>query len=579
MEEQSKNLQDYLIAIHKRKAAIISIVAVIFIFTVVIAFILPPKYKSSSTILIEQQEIPKELVMSTVTSFAAERIQSIQARVMTRTNLLEIIDKFDLYKDERKVVTTEELIATMQEDVGLEVISADIVDPRTGRPSSVTIAFNLSFVGEYPEKVQKVTNELTTLYLSENITSRTQEAQDASDFFKAETDRLGNTISELEAKLAAFKQEHASALPELQLLNIQTLQRQESELAALDAKLSSLNERGYQLKGQLAQMNPGSSAVPGAAERLQALEAEYASAKARYSDEHPDVVRLRNEIEALKTSAGGADSSAAIAEALVGLRAELAEKQQKYTDDHPDVVSLKEKIASLSKDLEEAKDAPKAEEEYFESTPDNPAYISLSSQLEAVNSEIKSIALQKAKIAEKVNELEKVLLEAPQVEKDFLALKRDYDNAVRRYQDTQSKQMHADIAKQLESESKGERFVLIDPAALPEEPISPNRPAIVFLGLILALGSGFGFAVVADAISGTVRSAKGLEMLLGIAPLAVIPYEMNLKDVTKHKRIRKRIILLFIMVIVLALLFVHFVITPLDVLWYRGLRKLDVLML
>jgi len=145
-KEQEKDIQDYIIAVRKRKTAIFAIFSVIIFITMSVAFLLPAVYKSSSTILIEQQEIPPELVMSTVTSYAAERIQTIQARVMSRTNLLKIIDEFKLYENERKFETTEEIIARMQEDVSLDILSAEVVDPRTGRPSSATIAFTLSLL-------------------------------------------------------------------------------------------------------------------------------------------------------------------------------------------------------------------------------------------------------------------------------------------------------------------------------------------------------------------------------------------------------------------------------------------------
>ena len=168
-QEQEKDIQDYIIAIRKRKTAIISIFSVVLFLTVSIAFLLPAIYKSSSTILIEQQEIPPELVMSTVTSYAAERIQTIQARVMTRTNLLKIVDKFKLYEDERKFETTEEIIARMQEDVSLDVISAEVVDPRTGRPSAATIAFSCLIKVSHQSKVQRVANELTTLYIKRKL--------------------------------------------------------------------------------------------------------------------------------------------------------------------------------------------------------------------------------------------------------------------------------------------------------------------------------------------------------------------------------------------------------------------------
>ena len=133
------------------------------------------------------------------------------------------------------------------------------------------------------------------------------------------------------------------------------------------------------------------------------------------------------------------------------------------------------------------------------------------------------------------------------------------------------------MSKQLESEKKGERFTLIDPAALPEEPISPNRPAILFLGFVFSLGSGIGFAFVADAISGAVRGARNIQMALGVAPLAVIPYQMNMADVHKRKKLQKRTILVGLLAIIAAVLLIHFLISPLDVLWFRILRKFDIL--
>ena len=351
MEEQEKDIQDYIIAIRKRKKAIFSIFFVIVSMTVLIAFVLPSIYQSKSTILIEQQDIPQELVMSTVTSYAAERIQTIQARVMTRTNLLRIVEKFELYEDERKVETKEEIVKRMHDDVSLNIISAKVIDPRTGRPSSATIAFSLSYKGESPGKVQRVANELTTLYLNENLTSRAEKASETSVFFDEESKRLSVKIDDLEAKLAIFKQEHADALPELQQLNLSVLQRKESELTTIDAQLRVLDEKSFYLGGQLAQIDPGNPAVPGSAEMLKVLQAQYASIKSKYSDEHPDVLRLKSEIESLEKDSGKISNAEVVAEQLTLLNRELAQKKQKYTAEHPDIVNLQKKIVALNQEL------------------------------------------------------------------------------------------------------------------------------------------------------------------------------------------------------------------------------------
>ncbi len=576
MEEQEKDIQDYIIAIKKRKTAIFLIFSVVLLLTATVAFLLPAIYKSGSTILIEQQEIPQELVMTTVTSYAAERIQTIQARVMTRTNLLRIIDKFKLYEDERKFATTEDIIERVKKDISLDLISAEVVDPRTGRPSTATIAFSLSYRGESPAKVQRVASELTTLYLDENLTSRSQKATDTSAFFREEAERLSSQIDALEAKIAVFKQQHASALPELQQINLGVMQRKETELTTIDATLRSLEERRFYLGGQLAQIDPGNPGVPGSAERLKLLQAEYASVRSKYSSVHPDIIRLKSEISSLEKETGKSNSADVLAEELKLLNGQLVQQRQRYTAEHPDVVALEEKIDALNIELAEVRSRPV--QNYYKEQPDNPIYLTVQSQLAGVESEIRSIAVQRKEVIAKIKEIEASLYEAPQVERDYLVLKRDYENAVIRYQETKAKQMQADVAKQLEAESKGERFTLIEPAVMPEKPISPNRPAILFLGFILALGCSLGFAVVADAISGTVRGARSVQRLLGALPLAVIPYEMNLQDKAKTQRIKKRVVVLFVAIIAFALLFIHFVVSPLDVMWFRILRKFDILM-
>ncbi len=575
-QQQEKDIQDYIVAIKKRKSAVFLIFFAILFLTTSVGLLLPSVYKSSSTILIEQQEIPPELVLSTVTSYAAERIQTIQARVMTRTNLLRIIDKFSLYEEERKFVTTEDIIERVKEDISLDIISAEVIDPRTGRPSTATIAFSLSFRGESPSKVQRVANELTTLYLNENLTSRSQKATDTSDFFREEAARLSIQIDTLEEKIAVFKQQHAAALPELQKINFGVMQRKETELTTVDTALRTLEERRFYLTGQLAQIDPGNTSVPGSADRLKLLQAEYASVRSKYSALHPDIIRLKSEISSLEEEVGQSNNAGVIAEELKLLNAELAQMRKRYTAEHPDVLALQEKAEVLNKELIEVKSEPLAY--YYKIQPENPMYITIQTQLASVESEIRSVTLQRKEILVKINKIEQALFEAPQVERDYLVLKRDYENVVHRYQETVSKQMQADVAKQLESESKGERFTLIEPAILPERPVSPNRPVIIFLGLILALGCSLGFAIVADTISGTIRGARSVQRLVGALPLAVIPYEMNLLDEEKTQRIKSRVIVLFITVIVFALLFIHFVVSPLDVLWFRLLRKIDILM-
>src|ERR1700722_5001037 len=129
----------------RRRWTILLVAGIVMALTVTLALLLPPTYTSGATILIEQQEIPQELVRSAVTSFADQRVQVISQRVMTTQNLLALIERYDLYPDIRESKPREVLLQTMRNDIAMKMISADVIDPRSGRPTQATIAFSISY--------------------------------------------------------------------------------------------------------------------------------------------------------------------------------------------------------------------------------------------------------------------------------------------------------------------------------------------------------------------------------------------------------------------------------------------------
>ncbi|MGD8854657.1 MAG: lipopolysaccharide biosynthesis protein, partial [Gammaproteobacteria bacterium] len=538
----------------------------------------PATFTSSATILIKEQDIPPELVRSTVTSYASQRIQAISQRVMARPNLLEIIDKYDLYTDERKRLTTEEIVEEMRENISLDMIDAQVVDPRSGRPTAATIAFRLSFSGEHPGQVQKVANELMSLYLKENLKERSQQASETLTFLSEEADRLRVEIAKSEEKLAAFKEEHADALPGMADLNFKVVERTEDEISEIDNQIRSLEETRSHLSSQLAQTpaygdDRGDNIMLDPAARLQAMRTEYLRLIARYSEDHPDVVRTRREIKALEQETGlTASSSALQSEKLEELRRELATLRNKYSSDHPDVARLQQQVNTLESSITSTpKPAPSVTP-----TPTNPAYTQLQSRTEAIGVTIKSLQRKRGALEGKLTDYERRLAEAPQREWEFRTLARELRNATQKYQELRAKEMQARLAQELEKDSKGERFEIVEPPIRPEEPVSPNRPAILFLSLVLALGSGIGFAAVAESMDDSVHGSKSIASTLGAAPLAAIPYFENETEMSKRKRRLATRAAAAVGAVVLVIVALHVFWTPLDVLWYKALRKADV---
>lgn len=580
MEEQEKSIQDYLAMLSRRKVPMLVTMVVVLLIGIVIALVWPPTYRSEATILIKEQEVPSELVRSTVTSYAAQRIQMISARVMTRNNLKEIIDKYNLYEKDLKRKTTEEVIENMREDIGLEMKNADVVDPRTGRPVTATIAFALSYEGDNPSSTQKVAGELTNLYLEENLKTRKEKASETYIFLTEEAEKWMRKIGELEAKLASFKESYTNSLPEMHSLNLSMLERTERELEQTESDLRALQERKFYTESQLAQTNPltmmrsaTGQSILDPVSRLKALEAEYASLTAKYSDQHPDVVRVKREIEGLKLQTGGTTNSVELAKQLSKARSELQSMQKKYSANHPDVVNASKKVARLESELAQINELP--ERRVVEHEPDNPAYISLKSQLVSINADIDSLKTKQIRLREKHQEYEARIAKSPQVEREYQELLREHKNASQRYQDIKSRQMEAEIGQELERESKGESFQLIDPAQFPEQPVKPNRLAIILLALILSGVSGLGLVFLAEAMDTSVRGTNGVTAMLTAAPLAIIPAIYTPADFFRRRRVNRILLGSTVAGIVIVLLAVHFFFSPLDVLWFRSVRKAE----
>ena len=577
-EDEGKDIQHYIALLKRNKSRIILIWLGLFILITAIALKWPATYKSSAIILIEQQEIPQDLVRSTVTSYADQRIQVISQRVMSSVNLKRIIKKFSLYTDQQKSQTFTTILEDMREDINLDMISAAVVDPRSGRPTEATIAFSLSFEYESPKFAQKVANELVNLYLNENLKRRTEVANEATVFLKMEGEKLSQQIKGLEMHLAEFKEKNADSLPELQQLNMQMLERTENKISDLDRQLNSLRERKLYLQAELTQIDPNMSVfsatgerIYGSADRLKSMQAQYVGLQARYSASHPDVIKMKREIEALEAEVGGVDKTE-IKARLKEKRAELAVTTDKYSAVHPDVKKLQQQVSKLEMELLK----PAKNPILSDTKPDNPAYIQLQTQLKTVNVEINAIKQSTKKLLEKMDKVEQGLLEAPQVERQYRELIRDYDNASIKYREVKSKQMEAEMAQSMEKGKKAERFSLIEPPLFPEEPDKPNRPVLIVLGFILSIGIAIAWAFTREAINPAIYGAQGLLAATGAAPLVVIPFITNDEDLANAKKLKIQVICGCITALTIVVAGFHYFIMPLDVLWYVGFRKLGI---
>jgi polysaccharide biosynthesis transport protein len=547
---------------------------------ILVAWLLPAVYESSSTVLIEEQQIPEEFVRSTVTGFAEQRIQSLTQQILSRVKLWEIIQQFNLYSDLRKKLTREEITEKMRGDIKLDTIGAEVAGQKKGRRSNqaaVTIAFSISYRGNNPGMVQKVAGTLASLYLEQNLKTREAQAQSTTQFLEAELKQLQERIKGLGVKITAFKEQHEGLLPEQQTFNREQAARLEMDIKQLDSSVRNVEERKIYLEGQLVTVKPDTpligatgERVMAPADRLKALEVALVDLQSKFSDDHPDVRKLRREMAELKKIVGQPGGSASTRrQKLTQLRAELAQKQGKYSDQHPEVKKLKNEISQLEQ-APESVSPPKPVNE-----PENPAYISLTTQVKAAEADIASLRSQQAGLRDKLQMYRQRLEDAPKVEQEYMALMRDYQNASSKHQEVMNKILEARISEGMEEHQKGEKFTLIDPASFPEKPVSPKRWLILLAGVICSLGAGVGTVALAEHLDHSVKSSDELARLTGLPVLGSIVRIQTKEDITRGIRKRKLIWAVTAFSLVMGLTLFHFFFMDLWVLTARPLRLAD----
>ncbi len=576
LADEGKGLGDFIASLRRRKVLGALTAAIVFVVGVIVTFAWPTQYTSTAVILIEQPEVPEQLVQTTVTTFAAQQIQLINQRVMTSSNLAGIIKKFDLYAAKREYLPTLLLVEDVQDQMQLDLINVELTDPTSSRPMVNTIAFTVGFEDENPITAQQVANELVSLYMEENVRSRTVQTAETSEFLRTEAARNDSEVLAIEEQLAVFKEDNKDALPQILLLKMQILQRTEDQLLDVRRQQQSLEEGRIMLRAQLAQVDKmaptilaDGQIVVSPENQIKALQTRLAMYQGQYSPDHPDVLRAKRELAALRAQTGiTADLSNATAP-LMAARADLAKAREAYTADHPEVQRLQRLVDNLESQVVSARDEGDALVQ-----PDNPAYIQINAQLNQYNADEAALAQTERELRNRIAEIESNALNGPRVEQELMAMQRQLQAATLRYVSMRDRQFNAEVGQALESQSKGERFVLVEPPQLPLQPSSPNRPALLLLLLLLAPAMGVGIIQLKESTDDSLWTPKDIELIQGAAPIASIPLIMNAAEVLHRRKMRQLTYAGIPAAIVLMAVLVHFAVRPLDVLWYTAVRQL-----
>jgi uncharacterized protein involved in exopolysaccharide biosynthesis len=577
MEDDVKTLSDYVsIAWRRRFYILVPFVLALFV-TFPTVMILPPVYQSTGTIAIESQQIPQELVQSTVTSFADERIEIIKRRIMTADQLFKVIEKFGLYKSETKTTPRSDILDDMRNRITIDLVSANVLN-QWGGAASATIAFTVSFEHGDPGAAQNVANELVTLFLDENIKTRTARAEETTEFFRKEGERLGKQIAIMEEQIAGYKEENEGSLPENVQINLQRNARLKAALLSSEDDLRRLEESKRLVQIELDALRLEVAASGGLTadqqaqqQELRSLQNRYITLSARYGATHPDVKAIKRQIAAFEQEFGVSADIGELQKQELEIRQAIVELSERYSSEHPDVKRLIRELEGIEAMIVDAREPSNS---HGDNRP-SPEILQVEARLDSIDSSIGRIKNTRLDLQSQVAELDTRIARTPQVERGLDALERDYDNTLLKYEEMKAKELQAELSRSLEEEQKGERFTLLEPPLYPDHPIKPDRKKLLFLGVVLSMVSGIGVAGIAESFDGGIRGSRALATVTKMTPLAAIPYISTRRDDAIRRRNLQISIAAVIVLGVGLLAMVHFLYKPLDLVWLSVLRKLS----
>jgi len=462
----------YLNVLWRRKSLILLTTIGFFSCVAVIAHNLPNVYRSETVILVDAQQVPSTYVQTTVSTSIQDRLASIGQQVMSPTRLRKMIDKLNLFPELRGKVNDEELIQRMQKATTVDV---------GGRLSS----FKIAYQGENPKQVSEIANELATTFITENLKSREQQFVGTAEFLDAELVETQNKLEAREKQLQSIKSTYVMDLPESKQFHLEALNNLRTQVAASQDRVS----RAQQDKMMLQSMSAPPMTVD------------------------------------LDTGGGGASAhSLPLQSQIQKLEAHLSELQTRYGPNFPDVRKSLAELDRLKKKAaaEEAQAPPPPQVESIVLPPKrrNPV---LEGQLQKLNQEIEDQTKLQASLQQQIDFHVSKLERVPIFEQQIAGLMRDYDSLRTHYQSLQDKKLSAQMASELEARQKGERFIILDTAPVPDRPFGPNRLLISLASLIAGLAVGIGLAVGLEMLDQTVRSEHEAAHLLGLPVLAGIP--------------------------------------------------------
>src|SRR5450631_320848 len=467
-----------------------------------LSWFMPSVYRSETLILMEQPTMSKDLIPSSADSDLQERLDSIQQQIRSRTRLLRVIDHLNLYPKQRAGHVSEDvLVDQMNKDLAIELGRAPGKDQLT--------SFNIYFSADNPYTAQQVTTELTNNLISESLEAGVQNSTNLNTFLDSQLEEARKTLADQEQKVREFKDRYLGELPTQLQSNLQILSGLQSQLQAEDDALGRAKQQNvyfqslmsqYRTLGESKPGQPGPVGLPGLDQTLDRLRAQLADLSSRYTDQYPDVRKVRDQI---------AKTEKMRQQMVADLKARAADPQ--------------------------AGGDSSSTGDFSVSVRDSGPLMEVQSQLKANQIEISNRQHSIADLQGKIDEYQSRLNRAPTREQELADLTRDYDQSRANYDSLLARRNQSELATNLNKSQEGEHFRMIDPPSLPTRPFSPNRFKMSLIGLFAGMILG-GIAVLGgEFLEERVYEEAEFKRLLAVDVMAEIPPLPTVEEETQQR--------------------------------------------
>ena len=469
------NAEDYF-TILKRRWWIIGIPAIILpVLAVVATLYIPAQYVSQSSVQIGQQKVSNDLVKSIVTEDISSRLASINQQIESRSSILPIVEKFNLYSDQK--LTMDDRIALARKNIDIQALGTGFAHA-SGIPG-----FTIAFTANDAHTAQLVCAEITSLFITANLTDQTDATAGSTDFIKEQLNNAKTTLDDQDAKMADFERKYFGMRPEDEGNNVSFLNSLNSQLGAATQELSRMEQDKSLMESMLASQATATPATVSPQTQEQQLQA------------------------------------------LLTQRDNLA---QHYTASYLPLVTINRQIADLQAKMAHPSAQANAAAPAATGGNDSVAVRDLRARISANDLAIQQKRNEQAQINKQIHDYQTRIQSTPQVEEEYKQLTRDTQTSQALYDSLLAKLNQAQMATDLQNRQQGETFSILDPANLPDNPTFPKRRIFASGGLAGGLALGLLFVALLEYRDTALRTERDIWAFTQLPTLAVIAWSGDL---------------------------------------------------